>query len=30
LDGVIGKEGVPNEQVLELLAYYGADYRVIG
>lgn len=30
LDGVIGKEGVPDEQVLELLAYYGADYRVIG
>jgi hypothetical protein len=30
LDGVIGKEGVPDEQILELLAYYGADYRVIG
>ncbi|MBO5757345.1 MAG: hypothetical protein J6S28_06590 [Clostridia bacterium] len=30
LHGVIGRDGVPNEQILELLAYYGADYRVIG
>ena len=29
LYGSIGTDGVPNEQVLELLAYYGADYRVI-
>ncbi len=29
LDGAIGKDGVPGEQVLELLAYYGAEYRVI-
>ena len=29
LYGVIGTEGVPSEQILELLAYYGAEYRVI-
>ena len=29
LDGVIGTDGVPSRQVLELLAYYGAEYRVI-
>ena len=29
LYGVIGQDGVPCEDVLELLAYYGAEYRVI-
>ncbi len=29
LYGVIGHDGVPSEQILELLAYYGAEYKVI-
>ena len=29
LYGRMGHDGVPSEQVLELLAYYGAEYRVI-
>ena len=29
LYGVMGTDGVPHEDVLELLAYYGAEYRVI-
>lgn len=29
LNGCIGSEGVPNEQTLELLARYGAEYRVM-
>lgn len=29
LYGVIGQDGVPDERVLELLAYYGAEYRVL-
>ncbi len=29
LYGVIGHDGVPGERILELLAYYGAEYRVI-
>jgi hypothetical protein len=29
LYGCIGHDGVPSVRVLELLAYYGAEYRVI-
>lgn len=29
LQGCIGADGVPDEQTLELLAYHGAEYRVI-
>ena len=29
LYGRLGHDGVPSEQVLELLAFYGAEYRVI-
>ena len=29
LYGVIGHDGVPSERILELLAYYGAEYKVI-
>ena len=29
LYGRIGHDGIPSEQLLELLAYYGAEYRVI-
>ena len=29
LYGVIGHDGVPSVQTLELLAYFGAEYRVI-
>ena len=30
LQGCLGTDGVPSEQVLELLAHFGADYRVMG
>ena len=29
LQGCLGTDGVPSEQVLELLAHFGADYRVM-
>lgn len=29
LYGRMGHDGVPSERILELLAYYGAEYRVI-
>ncbi len=29
MDGCIGRDGVPHERVLELLARYGAEYRII-
>ena len=29
LYGVMGTDGVPHQDVLELLAYYGAEYRVM-
>ena len=29
LYGRMGHDGVPNERILELLAYYGAEYRVM-
>ena len=29
MDGCVGCDGVPHERVLELLARYGAEYRII-
>ena len=29
MDGCIGRDGVPYEKTLELLARYGAEYRII-